>query len=72
MNSAEHIAAQVQWLAQEQRLSVGHAVDIIVALLKPYYSVDFSKEDPLVEPKHFHTVVNAMIHRLRAVSDDGK
>jgi len=63
MNCAEHISAQVRWLAEEDRITRTQLVEIIEELLRPFIEGD--------DLKHF-VAVNDKVHRLRAVSDPQK
>ena len=60
MNHAEHIHAQVRWLADEDRITREQLVEIVQELLGPFVGGP--------EPEHFR-LVNDKIHRLIAVSD---
>ena len=59
MNHAEHISTQVEWLANEDRITRQQLVEIVQELLSPF--IDGA------EPEHFESV-NAKIHRLIQVS----
>jgi hypothetical protein len=63
MNCAEHISAQVRWLAEEDRITRMQLVEIVEELLRPF----LDKPDL----RHF-VAVNDKIHRLREVSDPQK
>jgi hypothetical protein len=68
MNSAEHIRAQVRWLAEEDRITRMQLVEIVEELLAPFVPRGGDQSARLREPRHFDEV-NMKIHRLRAVSD---
>ena len=59
MNNAEHIRAQVRWLAEADRITRGQLVEIVEELLLPFVG--------RADPRHFQSV-NDKIFRLLAVS----
>jgi len=63
MNHAEHIRAQVGWLAEEDRITRQQLVEIVQELLEPFVGE--------AEPEHFERV-NEKIHRILMVSDPNR